>query len=243
MPVFTVPATQALVPITANPWAGTAFLGQIGGSAPIPVGAYTTSKTYSGDSDIIISQPSTDSVWELWQARNNGNGTWSASWGGKLSPSTSTGVFTFPYGLSATGISYFGTMITEADVAAGAINHTLALSVPLCNSWTYPANRGDCAVNSGHFSEGAFVKFPTSVAMPTGLTPLAQMTFKALQSYGAVVVDYAGSNAIQGETRADWAFAGHSGADPITTASNGKPSYAAFNGMPWSKMIVVDPLH
>lgn len=243
MPVFTVPASQPLVPVTPKAGCGTSFATQIGGAVPIPPGAYTTDANYQNDSSIIISQPSTKSVWELWQGRNNGNGTWSACWGGELSSATTNGIFTWPYGLSASGVSYYGTMITEADVASGSIRHTLAMSVPLCNSWVYPAVRGDCATDAGHFSEGTIVKLPASVAMPSGMTPLAQMTFKALQTYGAVVVDYAGANAIQGETTADWAFSGHTGTDPITTASLGWPRYAVFNGMPWSSLEVVDPTH
>jgi hypothetical protein len=44
---------------------------------------------------------------------------------------------------------------------------------------------------------------------------------------------------IQGEDSADWAFEGHTGTDPITAASAGKPEYQVLNGMPWSQLQVI----
>jgi hypothetical protein len=75
--------------------------------------------------------------------------------------------------------------------------------------------------------------------MPPGMTPFAQMVFRALQNYGAVVVDKAGAVMIEAETSADWAFQGGTGVDPITTAFAGKPQYLVLNGMPWSQLQVV----
>jgi hypothetical protein len=80
---------------------------------------------------------------------------------------------------------------------------------------------------------------PQSTPMPAGLTPFAQMVFRTLQTYGAVVVDHAGGVFLQSENSNDWAFAGHTGTDPITTASAGKPDYAVLNGMPWSQLQVI----
>ena len=57
---------------------------------------------------------------------------------------TTDGVFPSPYGLSASGIGYLPTAITEADVASGAIHHAIAVELPGCYGQVYPADRSDC---------------------------------------------------------------------------------------------------
>jgi hypothetical protein len=82
----------------------------------------------------------------------NSNGTYSACWGGKLSMASSNGVFPAPYGLSASGIAYLPTTITEADVASGSIDHALAVEIPGCYQDVYPADRDDCSSHSNNGS-------------------------------------------------------------------------------------------
>jgi hypothetical protein len=235
MPIFTVPANQPLVPVSLTSGCYGSFLSTLGNGVPIPPGAYNTN---SSDDDLIISQPSTGRDWELWRATQT-NGQWSACWGGGLNRLGSTGVFPAPFGLSATGISYLATTITEADVASGHINHAIAMQIVNCSGYVAPADRGDCTGAAGAPPEGTWFRMPQSTPMPAGLTPFAQMVFRTLQTYGAVVVDRAGAVMLQAETSNDWAFAGHTGTDPITTASAGKPEYSVLDGMPWSQLQVI----
>src|SRR6202011_5940871 len=100
-------------------------------------------------------------------------------WGGKLDSTTSTGVFSSPWGLSATGISYLATTITEADVASGSIDHTIALDIVDCDHHTLPAARGDCGAAPGQPSEGTWFRMAQGIGMPPGSTPFAQMVFRA----------------------------------------------------------------
>ncbi len=240
MPVFNVPATEPLVPVSVRPGCNN-FTASTGTAIPIPPNAYTTDPNYQHDSDIIIQQPSTHSVWELWKAVNNGNGTWSACWGGKLDPTTSSGVFPFPWGLAASGISYMATMITEADVQSGSINHAIAMQVVRCDHHTAPSTRGDCNSDPGEPAEGTWLRMPAGVAMPAGLTPFAQMVFHALQTYGMVVVDQAGAVMLQAESAQDWTTTGHSGADPMVASWGGKPQYATLGNIPWGSLDVIQP--
>ncbi|HEY3845059.1 MAG TPA: hypothetical protein VGL48_17570, partial [Acidimicrobiales bacterium] len=87
--------------------------------------------------------------------------------------------------------------------------------------------------------EGTWFRMPQSTPMPAGLTPYAQMVFRTLQTYGAVVVDKAGAVMVQAENSNDWAFAGNTGTDPITTSFAGQPQYSVLNGMPWSQLQVI----
>jgi hypothetical protein len=237
VPIFTVPANQPLVPVSLASGCYGSFLSTLGTGVPIPPGAYNTN---SSDDDMIISQPSTGRVWELWRATQT-NGQWSACWGGGLNTQTSNGVFPAPFGLSATGISYAATTITESDVAAGRINHAIAMQIVNCSGYVAPANRGDCTGAAGAPPEGTWFRMPANTPMPANLTPFAQMVFRALQTYGAVIVDHAGAVMVQAENTNDWAFEGNTGTDPITASFAGKPQYSVLNGMPWSQLQVIAP--
>ncbi len=235
LPIFTVPSGQADVPVSVKSGC-TNFTSATGTEVPIPSNAVAGS---GSDRDLIIYQPSSSTEWEFWEASNSG-GSWSACWGGKLSNlATSSGVFPGTSGLAASGISYLGTGIREADVQSGAIDHTIAVQVVSCNGFTAPAVRGDCGSNSGQVAEGSWLRFPSSLAMPSGLTPFAQMVFKAIQNYGMVVTDQSGSVGLPAEASGDWAAEGNSGTDPITTSWAGQPEYSVLNGMPWSQLEVL----
>lgn len=237
LPIYRVPADQPGVPISVLQGCNS-FLADTGSGIPIPPYA---SLNGSSDNPLIVYQPSTDSDWELWRATKNQNGTYSACWGGRLDMATSTGVFPSPFGMSATGISYLNTAITEADVASGQIDHTIAIQIPRCNQGVYPADRHDCATDPGQPSEGQWFRLPTNLAMPAGLTPFAQMVFRALQRYGAVVTDFAGAVMLQSEQTNDWAEEGNSGTDPITASWEGLPEYKVVAALPWSDLQAVSP--
>jgi hypothetical protein len=237
LPIYRVPANQPGVAISVLPGCNS-FLADTGSEIPIPPYAALNG---SGDNPLIVYQPSTDSDWELWRATENHNGTYSACWGGKLDMATSTGVFPSPFGMSATGISYLDTAITEADVASGHIDHTIAIQIPRCNQGVYPADRHDCASDPGQPAEGQWFRLPADLPMPAGLTPFAQMVFAALQHYGAVVTDFAGAVMLQSEQTSDWAAEGYTGTDPITASWGGLPEYKVVASLPWSDLQAVEP--
>ena len=141
--------------------------------------------------------------------------------------------------MSATGISYLATAITEADVASGQIDHAIAIQIPRCNEFVYPADRHDCGSDPGQPAEGQWFRLPADLPMPAGLTPFAQMVFTALQRYGAVVTDFAGAVMMEAEEPSDWAEEGNSGTDPITASWDGLPEYKVVAGLPWSSLQAV----
>ncbi|HET9733615.1 MAG TPA: hypothetical protein VFP54_13160 [Acidimicrobiales bacterium] len=236
MPVFVVPASQPRVVVGRD--FGCADFEAVTGTVPIPPRAYTSG---SGDGELIVDQPSTHTEWELWRASRSVTGAWSACWGGRLDTASSTGVFPSSYGMSATGISYLATIITESDVQSGSIDHAIPLQVPSCHGWTAPAVRGDCRSSTGTLLEGTWLRLPAGLSMPPGLTPLARMVFTALETYGGVVTDRAGAVMTVAESSRDWRFAGHSGTDPITAASLAEPEYEALDGIPWTDLQAVQP--
>jgi hypothetical protein len=240
-PLYWVSATQSDSAVSVSGGCNN-FTSDTGTELPIPSYANLNS---SSDSPLVIYQPSSGTEWELWQANRNANGTYSACWGGKLSLASTDGVFPAPFGLSASGIGYLPTAITEADVASGSIDHAIAVELPGCYSSVYPADRSDCNSHgndgSGQPNEGQWFRFPAGLAMPSGLTPYAQMVFRAVQTYGMVVTDYAGAVMLQSEQPSDWAAEGHTGTDPITTSWDGQAEYGVVASLPWSDLQTVDP--
>ena len=111
-------------------------------------------------------------------------------------------MFPNPYGESASGISNLATEISEADIASGSIDHTIAFEVlgDNCDGSIPPADRTDCGENVANApDEGSYFRFAAGTPMPSGLTPFAQMVFKAISTYGMVVVDQGGAVALEAD--------------------------------------------
>ena len=240
MPIYSVPANQANASISVSPGCNN-FTGDTGTEVPLPSYAALNG---SSDNPLVVYQPSTGTEWELWRVVRNSATSYSACWGGKLSTTTSDGVFPFPYGMSATGISYLATTVTEADVESGYIDHAIAVILPHCNNSVYPADRTDCGSAPGEPAEGQWFRFPPGTSCPASecTTPFAQMVFNAIQTYGMVVVDQGGAVMIEAEQQSDWVTRRNTGTDPITASWDGLPEYQVVADLPWSTLQAVDPV-
>lgn len=72
--------------------------------------------------------------------------------------------------------------------------------------------------------------------MPGGLTPFAQMVFRAISTYGMVVLDQGGAVMLEAEQSSDWKAEGHSGTDPITASWQGQQEYKVVAALPWGSL-------
>jgi hypothetical protein len=219
-PVIWVPASQPLVPLTAQAGCNTNFLLNTGRWAPIPSWAPTSGPA---DDVLTIYQPSSNTVWELWQAHQVTTGSsggtvpgstgWSACWAGKAFMSTFSGVFPSPYGETATGISNLATEVTEADIQSGSINHAIGIQIVNCSSDVFPADRSDCAIQAGDPAEGQWFRFAASVNCANyNTTPFENEVCLAGQQRGFVVVDHGGSDAIEADyATGSWTDEGNPG--------------------------------
>jgi hypothetical protein len=237
MPIYEVPTGTPEASISVAPGCNN-FLAGTGRRAPVPAFANPPS---TGDDPMVLYSPTLNREWEFWRFSQVSAGHYEACWGGSMKLSTSDGVFGWPFGESATGISYLATTVTEADIASGAIDHAIALVVPQCNSKVLPADRTDCGSSPGQPAEGQWFRFPAGAALPGGLPPFARMVFRAIQHYGLVIVDKGGAVQITAEQTSDWAAEGHHGPDPITASSWGWPEYRLINSLPWSQLQAVAP--
>jgi hypothetical protein len=221
-PVVWVPAGQPMVPLSVQAGCDN-FRAETGSSAPIPPWA---PRSGPGDEILTVYQPSSNSVWEFWQARRvtpqpaaahagspvPANG-WSACWAGKALLNTFSGVFPSPFGETATGISNLATEVTEADVLSGSINHAIGLQVVNCTTFIYPADRGDCNHDPGTPAEGQWFRFAPSVnCADYDSTPFENEVCLAGQQRGFVVVDHGGSDGIEADfASGTWTDEGHPG--------------------------------
>ena len=248
-PVYRVPATQPLVKVTLDN-AGTdatttALRTMFAAGVPIPDNAKPAAGT---DATLVIYQAATDTEWELGVASKKTDG-WHAVWGGKLSNvSLSDGRFEAPYprwGASGTSLPLMGGLMTIDEVSQGSIDHALAIALPEVRStyYSWPAQRTDGQINSASaIPEGTRFRIDPSVnldALP--MSPLVRMMAKAVQKYGMVVRDRAGSVAFYGE-------------DPTQYGTNPWPGFMGnqypstiLAQFPWNKLqalktqLAVDP--
>ena len=76
------------------------------------------------------------------------------------------------------------------------------------------------------------VPLPRGLGHAGGADPFGQMVFKAIQTYGMVVTDYAGAVMLEAEQPSDWAAEGNSGTDPIRPAGKANRSTASWPTFP-----------
>jgi hypothetical protein len=204
-PIYTVPASQPLVPVTLDVSgyaSATKLANAFRAGIPIPPGARAAPGT---DADMVVWQPSTETMWELWNARRVG-GTWHARWGGRIdNVSDNPGYFTDPpdWGTAATSLALLGGTIRVSDVRAGHIDHALSISIPEARQGVvaWPAQRTDGKLDSLEaIPEGTRFRLNPSLNLNRlNLPPLTRMIAEAAQRYGLFVRDQSGAVAFYGE--------------------------------------------
>jgi hypothetical protein len=205
-PVYTVGARTPTVRVKVDnsaPLAVTAPLQSAFDQVPIPANAAAAAGT---DGTMTVYQPSTDRLWEFWQASKQADG-WHAVWGGRMSyVSKSPGYYTAPYpmwGATATSLPFLGGLMRVSEIQAGRFDHALAVAIPETRAgvFSWPAQRTDGTVNdAAAIPEGTRFRLPASLnldAMP--MPGLVRMMAKAVQKYGMVIRDKGGAIAFYGE--------------------------------------------
>jgi hypothetical protein len=248
VPIYTVPASQKRVPVVldaANHSADAERLGSAFKSGvPIPAGA---TPAPGSDKDLVIWQPSTNTLWELWVAQQEGS-TWHADWGGKMGQvSSNPGYFTNPpdWGTAATSLSLLGGTATIAEIRSGHIDHALSISIPQARQGVFasPAQRTDGKLNNPNaIPEGTHFRLDPRLNVDRlGLPRVTTMLAKAAQRYGIFVRDQGGSVSFYAQQNTT----GHP--DPYGGPSGlfgGMSPRALTQAFPWSHLQVLSaPLH
>ncbi|TML81129.1 MAG: hypothetical protein E6G07_05240 [Actinobacteria bacterium] len=214
-------------------------------AVPVPPNARGAGGT---DHSLVVWQPSTDTAWELWEARDlprdplrwpDPTPGWHAMWGARVDHvSTSSGVIPAPFGATASGLSLLGGLIRIHELEAGHIDHAIAIGIPQPTGGRFvpPATRTDGRHPEMPVPEGTRFRLDPRLDMNAlHLPPVAKMIALAAQRYGLIVRDTAGSVVVFAE-------------DPTPTGSNPYPRL--FGGLspgqimirfPWSRLQVIAP--
>jgi hypothetical protein len=193
-PVYVVGRRQRRVRVTLD--RPSSALGEAFASVPLPRRARPAR---GSDSQLVLHQPSTDTMWEFFKLERRRDG-WHAAWGGRMTGvSSSPGWFTEKnWGATATGLPLVGGLITLDDLRRGRIDHALALGVTRARSyvWSWPARRTDGATpDPTAIPEGARFRLDPRLRLKRlRLPPLTRMIARAAQRYGIVVRDKTGSS-------------------------------------------------
>lgn len=211
------------------------FTGQTGKTVPWVAGTVVQSGT--GDSSVSIYNAQTDELWELWETVVNGDGSLTATWGGyQANASKSNGVFPNPYGVMASGLMMRGLYVTQADMRAGVIAHTVTFCAEqLAANNVAPANRWDDGQGTVGPHEGTWFRLPDSDPQPAGLTRFGAMIWQALKDYGAIVGDFGGAYQIG----CDAGPVG--GTDLIVAAFDGKAEYQTISNLDLTNLVALAP--
>ncbi len=190
IPIYTATSgtPRYTVTCTVTNWGPCPFGGV---QVPIPTGARPSP---GSDGAMVVIDEAGQRTFEFWQGRLSG-GKWSASWGA-VNDLAGSGWGGIGAG-TASGASRLGGVIRIAEIAAGEIPHALALQTdnPCRTSFRPPAiktdgtsDRADC------IPEGARVRLDPAVDLATlNLAPAVRAVGRALQTYGAYIVDTGGA--------------------------------------------------
>jgi hypothetical protein len=234
-PIYTVPAGQRLTSVHLDRPANYApALSAAFAAVPLPENVVPDAGT---DSDLVLWQPSTDTLWEFWRLRREHDG-WHAKWGGRLERvSRSSGAFTEPnanWGASASSLAVAGGLITPAELRRGRIDHALGLALPTARagSFSLPAQRTDGLSScSNAIPEGAHFRLDPSLDINAlGLPPPVAALAHAAQDYGIFVRDRAGTVAFFAQNPSSLP------ADPYAALFGGVAPWDLLRSFPWSHL-------
>lgn len=181
---------------------------------PTPAGMLVSQGT---DETVAIYQPSTDTYWDFWRARQDANGNWSACWGGKIEHySANPGIFDNPLGASASGLPFGAYLIRADELARGHIDHAINLETvhTRANCFSWPATRDDGNTAGADYPcEGQRFRLDPGFNVNTLLNPAARTIARAMQQYGLILTDTAGALVTQAQDPRPLEAA-NGGADP-----------------------------
>jgi hypothetical protein len=198
LPIYTVPADQPVVRVQLVNHSPEPPLQSAWAAVPLPRDARPAAGT---DGELVVWQPSTNRMWELWRLVHGASG-WQASWGGAMRRvSSDPGVYgpeAWPgaepwWGVSASSLSLVGGLISLEDLQQGEIDHALEISLPNRRAAVYalPAHRTDGkSTDPLSLPEGAHLRLEPSLHLASLHLPrLTLMIAEAAQHYGILVTD------------------------------------------------------
>ncbi len=188
---------------------------------PIPDHAAPDAKQ---DAHMAIIDVDARRVYDLWQCRREPDGTWHTNAAiaydldgpGVFRPEDLEGIANDEsvhfYGpCRASGVPLLGGLIMRHEIEAGHIAHKLAFACPVpgLQRHAYPPAVWTDGWLPGGVPEGCVLQLAPDLDLSRfALSPAARTVARALQDYGATLVDYAGGVTLYGESLEPHASAG-----------------------------------
>ncbi len=166
------------------------------------------------DAHVAVVCEETGQAWDMWGARRAGDGSWKTCTGmayrldgsGVFDPAdfaARNGESIHPYGPSrATGVPAIAGLIRHEDIVAGRIEHKLLFAARcsgLLAHYFPPTIWTDGGVPGGPPGGSVLQLDPRLDLSTVDLSPAARVIARALQEFGAVLVDYAEGFTLGGE--------------------------------------------
>ncbi len=210
---------------------------------PLPADARPAA---GSDAHLTLIQPSTNSMWEFWHLRRDGD-QWSAAWGGAMHGiSSNPGYYTsesWPgaqasWGSTATSLPVVAGTMTIGELQRGQINHALAIAIPNARQgvFAFPAERTDGTLStSAAIPEGTVFRLDPKLNLASLHLPrVIQTMAQAAQRYGIIVRD---------RTHHAIGFFAEDptplGANPYTQLFDGKSPGVLLQSFPWKYLQAV----
>jgi hypothetical protein len=198
-PVYVVGPEQRCVPVRLDvTQAYGRTLSRAFARVPLP---YNARPAAGSDEHLTVIQPSTNSMWEFWRMRREGD-QWHAAWGGAMHDvSANPGYYTagsWPgarsyWGSTATSLPVVAGTMTVGELERGQINHALAVSLPNARKgvFAFPAQRTDGTLTSSvAIPEGAMFRLDPKLDLKSLHLPrVVDIMAQAAQRYGIIVRD------------------------------------------------------
>jgi hypothetical protein len=203
-----------------------------------PFGIPASAKTSGGsDAHMVVLDPAGREL-DMWDGAKALDGSWSAGVRTVIS-ATGSGMQCNQGQTcgrpNASGFALAGGILRPEEIAQGHIDHALVITTPLTRSGYFacPALGTDGkSTDPASLPEGARVQLDPSLNVDaTSMPSWMKVVAKALQTYGAYVVDTGGSLSIRAESNLGrgydaWALAG-------------VPSFPSLSGLPWQLLRVL----
>ncbi len=178
---------------------------------PVPPKAQTDGQ---GDAHLCVIDRDAGIAYDMWQAEVDNDGNWATNsavayridGNGVFDPNDFAEMHNDEsvhlYGpCRASGVPILAGLITHAEIEAGWIPHKLAFACecPALQEFVFPAMWTDGWLPGG-VPEGSLLQLDPGLDLDSfSLSPAAKAIAKALQVYGAVLVDYSGGVTLYGE--------------------------------------------
>jgi hypothetical protein len=196
------------VPITMNTYASESDITLYPIPATAPIEGFPPPCSITGDNHMLVIDKNKCWLYETWQTEMC-NGAWTAANGAIWDLTTSEHR---PYGWTsadAAGLPIFPGLVRYDEVAAGAINHAIRMTVQQTLSdanggyFVAPATHAAGNNSSTHNIMGMRLRLKASFDI-SGFSAANQVILTAMQNYGLIVADNGSNMFFQGAPDARW---------------------------------------